>query len=54
MLPCISKCSRFLSSGMFDNLELLEALYPSNVSAGKPKSVIPLAVKFPNIIEENE
>lgn len=45
---------RFLSSGMFDKLQLLEALDPENVREGKPKSVIPLAVKFPNIIEEQD
>ena len=34
------------------NLELLEVLDPVNVCQGKPKS-LPLAVKFPNIVEEN-
>ena len=45
---------RFLSSNLFRNLELLEALVdPVNVCQGKPKSLMPLAVKFPNIVEEN-
>ena len=44
---------RFLSYNLFRNLELLEALDPLNVCQGKPKSLIPLAVKFPNIVEEN-
>lgn len=45
---------RFLSSGMFENLQLLEALDPTNVRAGKPTSIIPLAIKFPNLIQEEE
>ena len=44
---------RFLSSNLFRNLELLEALDPVNVCQGKPKPLIPLAVTFPNIVEEN-
>lgn len=44
---------RFLSHNMFKNLQLLEALDPVNVCQGKPKSLIPLAVKFPNIVDEN-
>lgn len=44
---------RFLSSNLLNNLQLLEALDPSNVQQGKPKSLIPLAIKFPNIIKES-
>ncbi|KAK4291750.1 hypothetical protein Pmani_035437 [Petrolisthes manimaculis] len=43
---------RFFSSGTFDKLQLMEALDPENVREGKPKSVIPLALKFPNIIKK--
>ncbi|KAK4328250.1 hypothetical protein Pmani_001368 [Petrolisthes manimaculis] len=43
---------RFLSNNLFSNLQLLEALDPVNVFQGKPKSLIPLAVKFPNIVDE--
>lgn len=43
---------QFLSHNMFRNLELLEALDPVNVCQGKPKSLIPLAVNFPNIVSE--
>lgn len=39
---------------MSRNLELLEALDPVNVCQEKPKSLIPLAVKFPNIVDEAE
>lgn len=44
----------FMSSGMFEILQLLEALDPAKVRAEKPKSVIPLAVKFSNITEEDD
>lgn len=45
---------RFVSHDTFRNLELLEALDPVNVCEGKPKSLIPLAVRFPNIVDEAE
>ncbi len=43
---------RFLSHGMFENLQLLETLDPENVIQGTPRSIVPLAIKFPNIISE--
>ena len=44
----------FLSNSSFRNLELLEALDPENVNMEKPLSIIPLALRFPNIIPEND
>ncbi len=54
---------RFLSSNPLHNLQLLEALGSSNVQQGNPKflshtlgiplKVIPLAIKFPNIIQDS-
>ena len=46
--------NRFLSNSSFRNLELLEALDPENVNMGKLLSIIPLALRFPNIIPEND
>ena len=46
--------NRFLSNSSFRNLGLLEALDPENVNMGKPLSIIPLALRFPNIIPEND
>ena len=46
--------NKFLSNSSFRNLESLEALDPENVNMGKPLSIIPLALRFPNIIPEND
>lgn len=39
---------------MFDKLQLLNALDTENVREGKPKRVIPSAVKFPHIFKDND
>lgn len=41
----------FLSCELFAKLELLGALDPANVE-GRPKSIIPLVMKFSNLVDE--
>lgn len=47
-------CVRFLSHDTFKTLKLLEAMDPENVAQGKPRSIIPLALKFEHIISEDQ
>lgn len=45
---------RFFAHDFFPNLKLLEAVDPVSIREGNQRSIVPLACKFPNLVQDSE